>query len=125
VRSKDFKKWVQDAMALVAREHAKRKSANDEVARMEKAVHAAKSPARAREVLAGVIEPAVLTPGPDGYEVALTLKNETAALAGGRSLSPYPQCGQTGVVVVVSSWLSGFIDPPSRRGSTGSDVIER
>jgi site-specific DNA recombinase len=47
---------------------------------------AAKSPARAREVLAGVIEPATLTPGPDGYEIALTLKNETAAIAGGRTL---------------------------------------
>ena len=44
------------------------------------------SPSRAREVLAGVIEPATLTPGPDGYEISLVTKNETAAIAGGRTL---------------------------------------
>lgn len=47
---------------------------------------AAKDPARAREVLAGVIELAILTPGPDGYEIALTLNDETAALASGRTI---------------------------------------
>ena len=42
--------------------------------------------ARAREVLASVIEPVVMKPTPEGYEVSLTFRNETAALAGGRTL---------------------------------------
>ena len=54
------------------------------IAQIEKI--ARKAPAQAREVLAGVIGPAVLTPGPNGYEIALTLRNETAAIAGGRTL---------------------------------------
>jgi site-specific DNA recombinase len=156
VKSQEFEKWVQDSMALAAREHAKEQAENDAVARLEKDVQAqaaavakvgerlievgasdflrerlrveeaklrdlrhalakasvprngapppqvsldhvlavlreietvaAKSPARAREVLAEVIEPATLTPGPDGYGISLTLKNETAAIAGGRTL---------------------------------------
>ncbi len=156
VRSKDFKNWVRDSMALAARQHSKNKAANDAVARLEKDVQtqtaaverignrlievgasdflkerlraeeaklrdlrhalakasipkqaaparkvsldqvlavlqqvervAAKSPARAREVLASVMDPVVLTPTPEGYEASLTLRNETAALAGGRTL---------------------------------------
>jgi hypothetical protein len=164
VRSKDSKKWVQESMALAARQHAKEKAANDKAARLEKDVQAqaavverignrlievgasdflkerlraeetklrelrhalakaslpkgeaperkvsleqvlavleqvekvaAKSPARAREVLAGVVEPVTLTPTGDGYEVSLTLKNETAALAaGGRSTLLSESCG--------------------------------
>jgi hypothetical protein len=46
---------------------------------------AERSPAQAREVLASVIEPVTLTPKPEGYEVSLTLRNETAALASGRT----------------------------------------
>jgi hypothetical protein len=34
------------------------------------------SPAQARATLASVIEPAVLTPKPDGYEITLTLKTK-------------------------------------------------
>jgi hypothetical protein len=47
---------------------------------------AAKNPGRAREVLAGVMDPVVLTPTAEGYEASLTLRNETAALAGGHTL---------------------------------------
>ena len=43
-------------------------------------------PARARELLAAVMAPANLTPGPDGCEIALTLRHETAALASGRPM---------------------------------------
>jgi hypothetical protein len=134
VRTKEFKAWVQGAMTLAAREHAKDKAENDAAVRLEKDVQtqaalvekignrlieagasdfltarlraeeiklrelrhalakaslpkratpvtkldlevvlallknvekiAEKDPARAREVLATVIEPATLTPGP-------------------------------------------------------------
>ncbi len=40
----------------------------------------------ARRVLADVVESIVLHPGPDGYDAEVTLKNETAAIAGGRLL---------------------------------------
>lgn len=60
------------------------------VAQVEKV--AAKSPSRAREVLAGVLEPVTLTPSAEGYEVSLTLRNETAALAGGQTLL-WESCG--------------------------------
>jgi hypothetical protein len=178
VRSKDFKKWVQDSMALAARQHAKAKEANDAVSRLEKDVQAQaaaverignrlievgasdflkerlraeeaklrdlrhalakasvpkdaapapkvsleqvlavleqvekvaeKAPARAREVLAGVMEPVVLTPTPEGYEASLTLRNETAALAGGRTLLS-ESCGglQLRDSAPVCSWILG------------------
>lgn len=156
VRSRPFKRWVADAAALAARQHARQREENDAVARLERDVTAqaatvekignrlievgasdflkdrlraeeaklrdlrhllAKAsiprrpaappelsldqvlaivkridsiadaePARAREALAALIEPATLTPGPEGYAIALTLKNEAAAIAGGRSM---------------------------------------
>jgi hypothetical protein len=44
-------------------------------------------------VLAGVLlEPVVLKPTDDGYELSLSFRNETAALAGGRGLL-WESCG--------------------------------
>jgi hypothetical protein len=40
LRSKDFKRWVQESMALAARQHSKAKAANDAVIRLEKDVQA-------------------------------------------------------------------------------------
>ncbi len=45
---------------------------------------AEKKPAAAREALQRVVESVVLKPVPDTYEATLTLKNRTAAIAGGR-----------------------------------------
>ena len=47
---------------------------------------AAKDPEEARRVLADVVESVVLRLSPDGYVAEVTLKNETAAIAGGRVL---------------------------------------
>ena len=47
---------------------------------------AEKSPGRAPRGAGGREDPVTLTTAPEGYEVSLTLRNETAALAGGRSL---------------------------------------
>lgn len=38
VRSKDFKKWVQNAMALAAQEHAREKAANNQEVRLEREI---------------------------------------------------------------------------------------
>jgi len=43
-------------------------------------------PEEARRVLADVVENVLLRPTPDGYEAEVTLKNSTAAIAGGRVL---------------------------------------
>ena len=187
VRSNNFRKWVQNAMALAAQEHAPEKAANDQVARLEKDVQAQvavverignrvievgasdflreklraeeaklrdlrnalakagvpknavqvpevtldqvlavldhvekvteKSPARAREVLAGVIEPVTLNPTTNGYEVSLTLKNETAVLAGGRALLS-DGCGglQLPQSIPTAPACSWFL--PTRRSTT-------
>lgn len=45
-----------------------------------------KNLAHGREVLATVIAPVVLMPGPYGYSISLTLQNGTADLAAGRPL---------------------------------------
>lgn len=49
-------------------------------------------PEEARRVLAGVVEGIVLRATEDGYVAEVTLKNETAAIAGGRVLEKV-SCG--------------------------------
>jgi hypothetical protein len=52
-----------------------------------------KAPRQAREVLASVIEPVVLTPTATGYEAEIRLKSKTAYLAAGRPVFDVVGCG--------------------------------
>ena len=53
---------------------------------------AASDPREGARVLADVVESIVLRPGPEGYEAEVTLRNTTAAIAGGRVLEKQ-SCG--------------------------------
>ena len=52
-----------------------------------------KAPRQARDVLASVIEPVVLTPTATGYEAEIRLKSRTAYLAAGRPVFDVVGCG--------------------------------
>ena len=52
-----------------------------------------KAPLKARDVLATVIEPVLMTPTPDGYDAEIRVKSQTAALASGRPVFDVIGCG--------------------------------
>ena len=52
-----------------------------------------KAPLKARDVLATVIEPVLMTPTPEGYDAEIRVKSQTAALASGRPVFDAIGCG--------------------------------
>lgn len=110
---------MRRALAKVPRTAPPRKVPLDEVLALLERVDelALKSRARARDVLATVIEPAVMVPGPDGYELQLSLKREAAALAAGdRSGLLSTSCGGANLTPTMTPNPAFSLRPRRRAG---------